>query len=310
MGLILPALHLPPDVKELIYLRTLPADHRYWAEAGDHRLLTPEVAAPAMLMARLKEWEAEWLRAAVVARSCRTAVVTGRYAARLWGVGVHGVAPDGVADLLLPGKGRPSSMNRWGGSVRYHSADLPKTDYTVAQSLRLTTPWRAVRDIAIRDTELEAIVAMDSLRHCMPGDDERHKRLILGSSRYHGKARVRRLLELSVPNSESPLETWGREQLRRAAPAEVRTVELQVVVVAGGRSFRVDMLVNGWLIVEFDGAVKYRDCAKALANEAKRQHLLVNAGWVVLRVDHRDLAGGAFVPMIVRALREKPRSAA
>lgn len=309
MGLLLPRLQLPPSAKELVYLPRLAADGDYWASPSNYVLLTPEVAVPRRVMAGLRDWEVEWLRGAAVALACRSAVVTGRHAARLWGIGVHGVEPDGVVDLLFPGERRASSMDRWSGNVRYFSTLLPESEYTCLEGFRLATPWRAVRDIAIRDSELEAIVAIDSLRNVISGPDDLHLRKILGAGRYHGKARVRRLIELSCTGSQSPLETWGREQLRRARLPEITSVRLQVRIDVAHQQFWVDMVINGWLVVEFDGGVKYDGDDQALRKEARRHHLIVNAGWTMLRVGYQDLARGNFVPMVLDALRRRERSA-
>ncbi|AIT62332.1 hypothetical protein [Corynebacterium doosanense] len=309
MGLVLPPLKLPPDVNELVYLPRLAGDGDYWASPSNYVLLTPEVAIPRRVVAGLGDWEVEWLRAAAVARACRSSVVTGRHAARLWGIGVHGIEPDGVVDLLLPGERRASSMDRWGENVRYFNTLLPESEYTALDGYRLATPWRAVRDIAIRDSELEALVAIDSLRNVIPGPDDLHYCDILGSGRYHGKTRVRNLLAMSRKGSESPLETWGREQLRQAQLPEITSVRLQVSIDVANRTFRVDMVINGWLIVEFDGGVKYDGDNQSPRKEAQRQHLIVNAGWTMLRVSYQDLARGNFVPMVLEALRRREAGA-
>lgn len=301
---------LPSYAGELCYLPTLTAKHDYWKGRENFVHLTPEVAAPAVLVAGLKDWEREQLLGIAVAWACRTAVVTGRHAARLWGIGIHGKHATGVVDLLLPGKSTPKAKAGWGEHVRYLSTALPEDEYEEVCELRLATPWRAVRDIALRESQLSALVAIDSLRHVTPGLDSEHLRKILGPQRYHGRTRVKALLELSVPNSESPLETWGREQLRLARLPEVFSVDLQVEFLAGGKKLRVDMLINGWLIVEFDGRVKYQDDPEALIKESERQHLLLNCGHPIIRVSYRNLARGEFVPMLLEALRKYPRRAA
>lgn len=303
MGLVLPPLKLPPDVNELVYLPRLAADGDYWASPSNYVLLTPEVAVSRRVMAGLRDWEVEWLRAAAVARACRSSVVTGRHAARLWGIGVHGIEPDGVVDLLLPGEKTASSMDKWPAGVRYFNTLLPESEFTDLEGFRLATPWRAVRDIAIRGSGLEALVAMDSLRNVVPGPDASHLHEILGPGRYHGRARVRQLLALSRKGSQSPLETWGREQIRHAKIPGITSVQLQVRIDVAHQKFWVDMVVNGWLIVEFDGGVKYDGDDQALRREARRQHLIVNAGWTMIRVGFQELAQGTFVPMLIEALR-------
>lgn len=310
MGLPEPTLKLPPDFGDLVYVPTLPATHRYWTARSDYKLLTPEIAVPWGLVSKAKDWQLEWLRGAAAALACRSAVVTGRHAARLWGIGVHGTSSTGVVDLILPGDKRPKSPKLWGENVRYLSTNLPEGDIHVEDGLRLTTPWRAVRDIALRESELSAVVAIDSLRFTLDGSDRENLARILGEERYHGRSRVKTLLALSNPRSESPLETWGREQLRLANEPEITAVQLQAPVRVPGGSYRVDMLINGWLIVEFDGKVKYQDDPEGLSKEADRQHRLLNNGHPIIRVSYQNLARGEFVGMVLTALRKYPRRTA
>jgi very-short-patch-repair endonuclease len=85
------------------------------------------------------------------------------------------------------------------------------------------------------------------------------------------------------------------------SPGETRTafvlrllgfeLEPQVLVPVDGRPFRADFRVKGTrVLVEFDGALKYRDDdGRALFAEKQREDALRRAGWLVVRIVWADL---------------------
>ena len=108
-----------------------------------------------------------------------------------------------------------------------------------------------------------------------------------------GTAMLRRAIDLLDPAAESP----GESRTRIALTALGLPVESQVEI-RDGRGWlvgRVDLLVAGRVVVEFDGAVKYggHDGADALVAEKRREDRLRELGYGVVRVTWSDLADPA-----------------
>jgi very-short-patch-repair endonuclease len=100
------------------------------------------------------------------------------------------------------------------------------------------------------------------------------------------------MIELADERSESPGETRTR-LLLLSAGLPVRT-QVPILQVGGGVLARVDFLVGGRVIVEFDGAVKYRTGDGAvLFQEKQREDRLRDLGYEVVRViwPERDQPG-------------------
>ena len=101
------------------------------------------------------------------------------------------------------------------------------------------------------------------------------------------------------PASESVGETRTRLLLRDLG----FDVESQRVLVDGRRFVgRVDFLVEGIVVVEFDGLVKYagQEGRSALAAEKARESAIVDLGYEVVRLVWADLANPAEVARRVR----------
>ena len=124
--------------------------------------------------------------------------------------------------------------------------------------------------------------------------------LDLPGARY-GLADARAAVDAVDPKAESPGETRTRLILV-AAGLDVRSqVTIEDVDGAVGR---VDFLVGGRVVVEFDGLVKYdgADGKLALAREKVREDRLRAAGFRVVRLTWADLAHPERV--VDRVLRE------
>ena len=104
-----------------------------------------------------------------------------------------------------------------------------------------------------------------------------------------GDGSVRTALGLVDPRAESPGETRTRLMLVSAGPAFVS--QAQIVDEAGRFLARVDFLVSGRLVVEFDGAVTYAgaDGRDALVREKRREDAERALGYEVVRLSWADL---------------------
>lgn len=135
-----------------------------------------------------------------------------------------------------------------------------------------------------------AVVAADAALHtgaCSLDDlDDAERRLLPG---LRGSRRVRMALQAVDGSSESP----GESRTRLVLTAFGLPVESQHEIRDGwGRLVaRVDFLVAGRVVVEFDGAVKYAgaDGHAALVAEKRREDRLRELGYAVIRLTWADL---------------------
>lgn len=309
MGLI-----LPKRIDDLLCLRSIDHDHNYFDRPADYLRLAPRVAMHREVFLDESPWERELLRAVAASRNSYSAVVTGRHAARLWGFHVYSpnlASYEDPVPMVLPGNTRPAAKAKQPKHAELLGTVLPADEFGLRDGVRIAAPWRAVRDIILHDPQpLAGLVALESMRNWAKGNDAAYVNALIGQRRYKGKAAVRALVERSVTTSDSALETWGRYLLEEANLPGVHSIEPQVRFDVNGRTYYVDLLVNGWLIIEFDGNVKYRgeNAEMNLVREAQRQHDLLNSGRSMLRVSHADLESGRFLVMVVDALQRFPQT--
>lgn len=116
----------------------------------------------------------------------------------------------------------------------------------------------------------------------------------------HHRESADRALALADPACESVGETRTRILLRDLG-FEVQSQR----VIRDGPLFvgRVDFVVHGLVVVEFDGLVKYsgQDGRAALAAEKARESRIVDLGYEVVRLVWADLADPALVSRRIRA---------
>lgn len=305
------------DTHRLVLLRRLPYDHpptREQLESGELRRLTSEVAVPAAYYRSLPPWQKAEARAAAVGLTVDKGVVAGKAAARLWGIGLLHVERE--VEVQLPGRARVSGRRTWTPGARYRSVILPDRYQTVERGIRVTTRLRCLLDIARHEELDEAVVALDSARRLWPElTVERINRELAEMGTVRNGARFRAALELSLPHIGSPWETKARLLLLDAALPDIRTIETQVEFrdPLTGRRYLVDILINGWLVLEVDGRSKYQgtygeDPGTVIIDEREREKALQNMGSVILRVGVQELTDGGtgectMVQMVRRALR-------
>jgi very-short-patch-repair endonuclease len=142
--------------------------------------------------------------------------------------------------------------------------------------------WRSdaaadVIDAAARCvTGLEQLAMVDSaLNQRLMTEDE------LAGFRYTSRARLRWLAHQCDSRSQSPLETFARVTLRQGG-LDVRP---QVAIPGVGR---VDLLVNGLVVVETDGRATHA-LEAAFDVDRRRDRAAALAGYVVLRFGYRDV---------------------
>lgn len=185
--------------------------------------------------------------------------------------------------------------------VHTYEGPLAVADVVDIDGMEVTNAARTVIDCA-RTLPFDRAVAI--------GDHALHKGLVTLEelqlrcarlSTVTGIDEARRLIEMIDGRAESPGESRSRLTLVQAGI----TVEPQVEIRSRGGSFvgRVDLLVEGCVVAEFDGRVKYTlggDAERAHWDEKHRHDALQEAGYVVVRLTWADLARPADVVARVR----------
>lgn len=100
--------------------------------------------------------------------------------------------------------------------------------------------------------------------------------------------------------ARSPLETLARIQLR-AAGLDVA----DGVVIAGVGE--VDLVVDGWLVVELDGSTFHSD-PWTFDQDRRRDRELVRRGYAVVRFTSNDVRSGKIVTDVRRAVAARPET--
>lgn len=226
-------------------------------------------------------WEQD-LMAAVLA--CQPdAAASHRAAARLWGMR----SVDSELELSI----RFPRDSRVEGVVVHRSRDLEVNDISTVDGIPVTTPERTICDLGLIFPEHEVARI---LRHAIADGlvDRRELWAMRTRTSKQGRngtgvlERVLSTLPRDAEHTESGLEVQFLslcERFNLPAPA------LQLPVRVNGRNFRLDF---AWpdrrVFVEVDGASAH-SAPRQIADDGKRQNLLVLAGWTPLRFTHTDL---------------------
>lgn len=121
-------------------------------------------------------------------------------------------------------------------------------------------------------------------------------------------ARSRALMAAVDARSESPGESLGRI-LIRALGHQVET-QVEIRTPAGGFVARVDLLIDGCVIGEFDGDVKYggEGGREALIAEKRREDALRALGYVVVRLTWADLFTRGRLELVIADAMRRARA--
>lgn len=282
----------------LVELRRTPiTDTATAQQLTDGRLipLTDEVAIPRDTYRTLEPWKRAAARAFAVGLTCDKAVVSGQSAARLTGLETLGI--EDRTELQLPGANKPHGPGTWHANVRYRSTQLPEGQIEEHHGIRVTSLVRTLFDVPRFHGLRAGVVTIDSARRQNPWlTRPTLSRKLAAYPPFPGVRAVRQAISMSVGNSGSAQETIARLVLLEADLPQITSIEYQVEIIYdnGRRSFFVDILLNGWLIIEIDGANKYtgfygKKTDKVLLEERARENILKNEGRQVLRFSAPDL---------------------
>jgi very-short-patch-repair endonuclease len=197
------------------------------------------------------------------------AIFAGATAAWTHGLDFHATDP---VEVVVPHDSGVRS--RPGLSVRH--CETPTRETVTIRGLRATTLPRTLRDLCIQWPAVEALVAIDMAIH-----------LGLTDADSLGRARGRRLRNLAAMAgpAESPMETRLRWLLLEAG---LPRPEVQTNLHDRNGRFvgRADLYYPGArLVIEYDGG-NHRD---RLVEDNRRQNLMVNAGFRLLRFTAADI---------------------
>jgi len=232
-------------------------------------------------------WHALWLAVVhgYVDRLCRGGyALPGADAAMVAAVRLGGVLSCVSAaryhglPLLIPRGAHVTVPRGWShaqqGSVVVHRRELKPDEHDGLCTTLLRTVLDCSRELPIR----EAVAICDAAL-----------RLGLASSVLHEAAKaaagpgaraIRRVVALADSGAESPIES-----LLRLLARPLARVELQVRVPGVGR---VDMLLDGWLVVEADG-FEHHSTRAHYRVDRRRANALTERGYVLLRFSYEDI---------------------
>ena len=187
---------------------------------------------------------------------------------------IHGLdfRPTDPVEVVVPhGSGVRS---RPGLSVRHCAT--PSTDRVTVRGLSATTLCRTLRDLCVQWPAVETLVAIDMALHLGLTEADTVRRA--------GSGRLRRLAAIAAP-AESPMETRLRWLMLMAG---LPRPEVQTDLRDSDGRFvgRADMYYPAArLVIEYDGG-NHRD---RLVEDNRRQNLLINAGFRLLRFTAADI---------------------
>ena len=229
--------------------------------------------------------EAHLVRARAVVQRRPNVIASHVTAAVAWGLPVPRSALDRVHRNPVVGvRGNVRS----GGIWRMHPRPVPPEEVQVVDGLAVTVPLRTVLECPrVLDLDWSVATADAALfRRLITPDALRFAAAAV--RRVRGAQRIRETADLASHLAESPGESLARLRMRRLGwePEE------QVVLADVAGRPRVDFLVDGCLVVEFDGAGKYKldgDPARAHFAEKERNDRITEAGFEIIHITWREL---------------------
>jgi very-short-patch-repair endonuclease len=123
----------------------------------------------------------------------------------------------------------------------------------------------------------DALVMIDSALRQKLATKAEMRKLVVGPH----SVRRRGVLELADGRAESVIETVARVAIRSAG----LQVQSQVYIPDVGR---VDLVVDGWLVIEIDGYA-HHSTREQFRNDRRRANLMAEKGMVLLRFSYEDV---------------------
>ncbi|GAB3944379.1 hypothetical protein [Corynebacterium tapiri] len=283
---------------QLIELRKLQHDDhaiKRQLATGELVRLNAEVAIRKEALNTATPWERARLYAWAYAKASDRAVLVSLSAARIYGLSCLSTSTE--VELSYIRSRRPGYGRSIPGLVRFRGSRLREDETQLYDGARVTTLGRTVIDVARFHGVTEGVVAMDSALQWSRSSPESLDQYLADCSNMTGIAQARKAAKLSTGKAESALESLARLAWTTWDDPRLFSVEEQWECTLSAHLIRVDFLLNGWLIVEVDGAIKYdgqtfgRTTDEAIRRERDREKALQNAGFIVARFSYSDING-------------------
>lgn len=235
----------------------------------------------------------------MVAERLGDVVVSHQSAAVLHGLPIWGL------DLSKVHFSRSSGRIRSDHTISVHRSPLTPDEITEVDGIRVTTVERAITETACGTSHEVGVVLGDAaLRDGLTTPE----RLVAAADR-HRRWRGSPAAGAAARFADGLSESVGESRLRvLMSDYQLPTPKLQVEIRDddGHLIGRVDFLLAGELIVEFDGALKYGDTGDAVLAEKRREDRLRERGYRMIRVDWPDLdRPGATAGRLFRGLQPR-----
>jgi hypothetical protein len=211
--------------------------------------------------------------------------------------GIAGLRRDPVVHVSVP-VDAPRSQRRTEPTLTVHQLTVPPRDLVEVAGIPVTTPLRTVVDVLLRQRRYPAVGVLDSALNrglLTPADLARVPAML---ARRRGAVTARSYLAEADGRAQSPLETRAR---LRCVDGGVAPDVLQLPIRDhDDRLIAVGDLGWRWarLIAEADGAAPH-GTPQALFADRRRQNLLLNSGWRVLRFTWADTLHPDYIPRTV-----------
>jgi very-short-patch-repair endonuclease len=205
------------------------------------------------------------------------AVFAGATAAWLFGLDLKPADP---VEVVVP----PSSSLRSRAGLRVRRCEVPPEEVVLRREFCATALLRTLVDLCVGRTPVEALVAIDMALHAGLTDSSALCRYAEQANSRAGAGRLRSLALLAAP-AESPMETRLRWLLIQGG---LPRPEVQTDLRNDRARFvgRADLYYpSARLVLEYDGGY-HRD---RMAEDNRRQNLLNNAGYQILRFTAADI---------------------
>lgn len=251
---------------------------------------------------KLTAEESHILRTGALTERIGGVVASHTSAAAIWDLPLRKLDLDVVQLSPNPGRlGNPKA----GPGYHLHNRPVNEAQIEAPDGLSTTSPLLTTLDCArLVSLDWGIVIGDAALRMGLVEHDELSN-AARRVRRLRGAARARALAIMCSPRSESPGESLLRLRLHRMGLDPVEQVSMPWVE---GEP-RVDFLVGGQLVIEFDGRSKYSlegDPERAHWEEKRRHDRLVEAGYEVIHVVWAELWDEpALSRRVNRALRRK-----
>lgn len=193
---------------------------------------------------------------------------------------IHGVAPLDVRIHVTVRR----DLHVHAAGIAEHRLRLSPHDVTTIRGLRVTSRTRTLTDLLSHLPMSQATTLL--FRAVQQGwIDQAALDAGIGVRRgWHGIVQLRRLARLLDTGAHSPAERLLHDLLVELGVE----FEANRSLLVDGVAVIPDVLVDERIVIEIDGR-RYHSDTDAFARDRRRQNLLVNAGYVVLRFTWHDL---------------------